>query len=346
MTVYKLFNTYPGGYAFDKKCEKRLLNSPAINADVIIIDEISMVDRLLFQFVVRAVNWIQNQSSYREIQLIMVGDFFQLPPVRIDNQNSHNYAFDSPYWDQYMTKCVELDTPHRQEDMEFCERLLEIRRGVNRTYNVAWLKQHAHYLEEKVDAVYLAPRRETAEKINRRYIDALSGEERVYYAKYRYAYYKRWFTGYFELGLKVGTRVMAIANDPRGRFVNGSLGTVLKLLENSVEVLFDSTNCDEANVVEIERHDFKNDNEDREECVNQIPLIPAYALTIHRAQGCTLECANIDLSCFESGQFYVALSRVKRIENIYIISEFSEKHIKADARIVDFYKRYKRDPAA
>ena len=336
MTVFKLFNTYPGGYIIDKKCEKRLQKSPAMNADVIIIDEISMVNKELFTFVMRAVEWIKAKKSGRMIQVITVGDFFQLPPVRMD-RNAKNYAFDSPLWDQYMKMCVELETPHRQQDMEFCKRLLEIRRGVNRTYNVAWLKQHAHYLEENEDAVYLVPRRNTAEEINTRFIAALPGEEKVYCAKYKYARCEKWFTGYLKLCLKVGARVMAIATVGGGRFTNGSFGTVVSLSDDSVDVLFDNSHCED--IVQVKNCCFTDDNGIREECVIQIPLIPAYALTIHRAQGCTLKCANIDLSCFESGQFYVALSRVKSIENIFIIRDFNEKHIRADARIADFYRR-------
>ena len=140
------------------------------------------------------------------------------------------------------------------------------------------------------------------------------------------------------LELKVGTLVMTIYNDHKDRFYNGQTGRIIDMKEDSVLVRFDDSTPLKPHIEEIGYRRWI-DNEDGL-FAEQLPLIPAYSVTIHKAQGCTLDYVNVNPKCFADGQLYVALSRVTDINNLYVTGEIKPSDIKVNKKVLDFYSKY------
>jgi len=143
------------------------------------------------------------------------------------------------------------------------------------------------------------------------------------------------------LELKEGMRVMALRNDFFGKYQNGSLGTIRSLREDSVIVYFDN-----GNLCEVERAEYQLENKYiPNECITvyQFPLSGGYACTIHKSQGQTFDCANIDIdSCWEPGQWYVALSRVRTVEGIHLLKPLRLRDLLCDSRVVAYYNNLQK----
>ena len=123
LTIYKAFNTFPGGLQLDKAGIKRLKNSAAYKADVIIVDEISTCPKHLFSYIARAIKRIESERKYGgKIILIVIGDFYQLPPVHLKG-DLVEYAFESDSWKDFNFQYAKLTTSHRQGNSEFFRRL-------------------------------------------------------------------------------------------------------------------------------------------------------------------------------------------------------------------------------
>lgn len=332
VTIHGLYNTYPGGLSFDISGTNRLHKSKAMEADVVIIDEISMCGGQLFTYIYKA-SYLISKAKGKKIQLIVIGDFLQLPPT------GDKYAFESVYWDKIGFKVVLLQTSHRQEDMEYFTHLGEIREGKNGCENVEWLKERAHYFEKKEDAPILCSYRSTVAKYNREIIEKLEGEGITYKAE---TDNKKLFSNMCvddEIYLKVGAFVMTVINDPLNRYHNGSTGTIVDMSKDTVTIKFGDSATARPHVDIIRKHIWTEEYDGVIYSYEQIPIIPAYALTIHKAQGCTLDYVNINPRCFATGQLYVALSRVRSVDCLYINSELREEDIKVDVKVLEFYAR-------
>ena len=337
LTIFKAFNTYPKGLSFDDAGLKRLRRSSAMNADVIIIDEISMCSKGLFSYVSQAIRTISYEKGYKNIQLIVLGDFHQLPPVA-KGKLEIEYAFESHYWNTWGFEVTILGTPHRQSDPEFVRRLDQIRRGENIMENLRYIKDNSHYLEKNEDVISLCSYRADVAALNNERIERLPGECRHYLAAHNSQNYMEDLTVWEDLKLKVGTLVMTIYNDPSNRFYNGLTGHILELLEDAVVVEFSDSTPYTPHIVKIGRQRWEDNDNGYYVC--QLPIIPAYSITIHKAQGCTLDAVNVNPKCFADGQLYVALSRVKNIKNLYITDEIRPEYIKVNPKVLDFYSKY------
>ena len=311
--------------------------------DVLIIDEISMMSDELFEkldMLGKLLRW-DNSKPFGGIQLLCFGDFYQLPPINT------KFIFESPLWNKMLDSIVTLDTIYRQKDPLFQKMLNEVRCGEvsDETDELLKTRLNIDYSSEEIQPTKIFSRRDMVDKINSEGLNKIEGESRVYKIVTKgkplsdsiknalarmddSAQYEK------ELVLKVGAQVMLIANvNQELGLVNGRLGIVTEMNAVWVMVRF---KCGYETKIDI--HEWKlEDNENISRC--QIPLILAYAITIHKCQGSTLDSAFIDIgsSIFEYGQAYVALSRVKNIDALYLHS-YSRKVIKAHPKVVQYYE--------
>ena len=311
--------------------------------DVLIIDEISMMSDELFEkldMLGKLLRW-ENSKPFGGIQILCFGDFYQLPPINT------KFVFESPLWNQTLDSVVTLDTIYRQKDPLFQKMLNEVRSGEvsNETDELLKSRLNLDYSNEEIQPTKIFSRRDMVDKINSEGLNKIEGESKVYKIVTKgkvhndsikkalermddSAQYEK------ELVLKVGAQVMLIANvNQELGLVNGRLGIVTGMNALWVTVRF---KC--GYETKIDTHEWKlEDNENISRC--QIPLILAYAITIHKCQGSTLDSAFIDIgsSIFEYGQAYVALSRVKSIDALYLNS-YSRKVIRAHPKVIEYYE--------
>jgi len=339
------------------------------STDVLVVDEVSMLSLKLFD----ALNTIGkavrgNLKPFGGIQLIFSGDFYQLPPVG-DNlePDTQRFCFESDDWNStFHRDCqIQLVKIFRQTDEVYSTILNQIREGkIKRKSNELLLQYVGRQYETNLVAepTKLFPTRNKVENINNTKMIALKSEEREFKIKYfkdleMSKYEKAERVNYSEkdiqveldflannlicekeMRMKIGAQVMSIINIQSDRgldICNGSQGIITGFC--------DITGCPCVkynNGIEMvmTRHIWISDKIPGIG-VSQVPLILAWALTIHKSQGATMDAAEIDVGSgiFECGQTYVALSRVKSLNGIYLTS-FDVKKIRINKKVKDFYE--------
>lgn len=308
--------------------------------DILVIDEISMMSKTLFELLdAIAKKMRKNQKIFGGIQLICCGDFHQLPPVE------NEFCFESPLWDKTFIKQVVFKENFRQKgDLEYQTVLNEIREGqVSPESCKLLIECSKKEITDEIKPTVLYPTKKFADQINQFELMTIDEEQHIYL---------KLFTpevsggpikdelekqkGMYEdkLILKVGSQVMCIANISQDEgIVNGSQGIIIGFVNGYPEVKFKHITR------VIQPHKWINDKYE-DYGISQIPLILSWAITIHKAQGITLDNAmiNIGSSVFEYGQAYVALSRLTSREGLYIKSLDIAK-IRANPKVIDFYKK-------
>jgi ATP-dependent DNA helicase PIF1 len=323
----------------------------------LIVDEISMVRADLIDAMDARLRRVRaDQRRFGGVQIVMVGDFLQLPPV-IQSTDwpvlealgyRGPFAFNAHALADLPVKTVTLDRVWRQDEQEFIEILGHIRSG--RAVEAALDRLNRRCVGPHRDAVaplLLTATRAAAEGYNKRGLKALGGERAGFQAKV-----EREFTlapsslpvpEYIELA--VGARVMAVKNDAGGRWVNGSLGTVTGLSEEGASVAFDRGRGEyPVSPVAWEKvrqqwnETTKRIDTEVVGAYRQIPLIHAWAVTIHKAQGLTLDDVRIDLGsgAFAPGQVYVAISRVRSMSGLSFARPLRVSDIQVDPMLVEF----------
>ncbi|MCD8110140.1 MAG: AAA family ATPase [Clostridiales bacterium] len=346
------------------------------SADVVIIDEISMVRVEQFEAVVASLKKAAisaGREEIKDIQIIVSGDFYQLPPVitKADREIleayygreiTYGFAFDSNVWNGCNFDYVMLRKVVRQEDAEFIRNLDLLRIGDLRcipyfnTYSSA---------ERKEDAISLFPYRWQADAENRRRLKEVSGREYIVRAEYSGEASAQDLAGVEdELHIKEGAKIVFTANDQNGAcldllypvrkqrkweslYVNGSIGVI------------HSISADEDGKVEsmeiyaggywftLYRQEFRvydlavrkgKIGTTTKGSYRQFPIKLAYASTIHKSQGKTYDSAVIDPQGFMPGQLYVVISRCRRIEDIYFTRPIEEKDILVNEEVKAFYQ--------
>ena len=293
-------------------------------AKVLIIDEISMLDGTVFDMVERVCRKVRKgHLPFGGLQVVVVGDFFQLPPVRGEGQTMR-FAFESDAWLWFNPKVCYLTEQHRQEDAGFLDLLSAIRRKT-------WSAAHQKRLEERMigatelpdDMTRLFSHNLDVDRINQSELRKLSGKIYRFIMAERgpdtlVAALKRGCLSPERLELKEGAAVMFTKNNPNEGFVNGTLGIVTGF-EGMKHFPVIRTHTGESLVVEPMEWMIAEGDEVLAK-VTQLPLRLAWAMTIHKSQGVSLDAAVMDLSqTFEFGQGYVALSRVRRLSGIYLL---------------------------
>lgn len=333
--------------------------------DVLIVDEISMVRADVFDAMekVLRMNGPHRGAPFGGVQVCVVGDLFQLPPVvSREEQEIFPQLYETPYFFSSRAftlaefELVKFDTIFRQSHNEFIQVLNKVRVGHASPDILAFL--NSRYRQDVVmeeGTVTLTTTNATADKINSHRLAALAGQERVYEGRVEglFDVSGAKLPAPLQLGLKVGAQVMFTKNDSSEdkRWVNGSLGRVTQLSQTAIYVML----VDEENPKEVRVEKEKwtsvryhyNAEEDKiveEETggYEQYPLMLAWAVTIHKSQGKTLDKVVIDLGygAFATGQLYVALSRCRSFEHVVLKRPVREADVLCDAAVSQFIRTY------
>lgn len=343
-----------------KKLEKKWKT-----AEILIVDEVSMMSKRYFDLLNEMGKGFRgNDKPFGGIQLVFVGDFFQLPPVSADKKTE--FCFASKDWFTTFPKeqHVVLETLFRQTDPEYIDLLNEVRVGDISMKSVEMLQKYLNRPKAK-HMTYLFPTRSTAGAFNSQQYSNLKEKEYVFkpviqdvitYTDGRlidnamvrkckaltpsardYEIQNLIKSNSIEtLSLKKGAFVMCTRNMLNSKICNGSQGVITDFIMGKPQVTF--TN---GLIVSIDLHEYQHPDYP---CLvaKQYPICLAWAMTIHKIQGSTLDCAAIDIgqTVFEYGQTYVALSRVRSLDGLYLLN-FNASKIRANPKVIAFYKSLK-----
>ena len=367
-TIHSFFG-FPPRMIDQKDIVKRKNYKMYINIECIIIDEISMVradtiDNIdLFLRRNRGIN-----KPFGGVQMIFFGDLFQLPPVLGSDfeRNFFKQYYESPYFfssnvikttsDEFNLKMVELHTVYRQSERFFINILDNIRTGQLEEEDIIHINQRYTPLPEDTRYyIYLCSVNATADTINRSELDKIEEPAKIYTAKIEGEFAPQLFPTESLLSIKVGAQVMFIKNDTERRYVNGTIGIVTATEVDSITVSILADDGEEQ-LIKVEMEEWEiikytmshQDNKSIETTVvgrfYQIPVRLAWAITIHKSQGKTFEKVIIDLGrgAFDFGQTYVALSRCKTLEGIFLRRPLQPRDIIVDQNIVEYYDVMRR----
>ena len=341
-----------------------------LKTDCLVIDEVSMMTPQLLEVldcVGRRVRKTRDKPM-GGLQVVLVGDFYQLPPV---SNGKCQFAFESPVWNQLIKETICLKTIYRQSDEIFQKILGEARTGTLSEESLQILRNRMNlpWKKEIIRPTLLFTRNADVDTINKSHFDKLEGECKKYEVRTlvptkatpgtldgflktynsvnidltpqeiqwqverldKDAPYEK------EISLKVGAQVMLLTNlNQEAGLINGSRGVVKGFNSEGLPVvMFGSINY----TVPIKLHSWKAHG-DVQIIREQIPLRLAYALTIHKAQGASLDSAFIDIgsSTFEYGQAYVALSRVRNLNSLYVY-DLDPKAFRVHPAVKEFYEK-------
>ncbi len=328
--------------------------------DLIIIDEISMVRADIIDFVDRVLRVFSGnmREPFGGKQLLLVGDIFQLEPVVTHDMRDilrryyrNFFFFNARAFSLINLVAIELRKIYRQSDNDFISLLDRVR--INRASNSDIAKLNKRYnpdYQEISDefAITLATRRDTVDAINDEHMQALKTPEYIFYGKIDGDFPENSLPTAERLVLKVGAQVIFIRNDKEQRWFNGSIGKVTLLRDDEVYVTLE--NGEELEVLpeiwENMQYTYNEKEKKVEEKVlgtfMQIPIKPAWALTVHKSQGLTFNHVVIDFvgGAFTGGQTYVALSRCTTIEGITLLKPLSDRDIIVHPAVVDFSRQF------
>jgi len=333
--------------------------------DILIVDEVSMLSMKLFDTLNAIGKAVRNTTiPFGGIQVIFSGDFYQLPPVgNYLEPSTQSFCFESEDWFSvfYFDNHIELKKIYRQTDEIYSSILNQIREGkIKRKSNDLLLQYVGRELDVNliVEPTKLFPTKHKVEEINKFKMTSLNTEMREYKIKYEIKAEKE-IRRHFseneikleleflasnllcdkEIKLKIGSQVMCIINikSEQGDVLicNGSQGIIKSYCEITGYPFVKYNNGIE---MVMTRHSWVSENIPGI-CVSQVPLILSWALTIHKSQGASLDAAEIDVGSgiFECGQTYVALSRVRSLNGLYLTS-YDHKRIKINKKVKDFYE--------
>ena len=342
--------------------QNKLLKQNWKHTDILIVDEVSMMSKRMFELLNLLGRKIRGKNEpFGGMQVIFVGDFFQLPPIEKDG-----FCFESEGWFDVFPKeqHMELKTFFRQSDPVYIDILMKVRKGKMDKESIAMLEQYvARDRDQPITKI--VPLRKQADFINQTEFDKLSESSQDFKAditKDMKAYVKdgkkiepnvmsmcdalndndieREIESLIKnhnisqnLSIKKGAQVMCMRNIALDQQIcNGSQGIIIDIVKDRPLVLFSN-----GTKMLMEKFCFQSEVYPSI-AVSQYPLSLAWAVTIHKIQGCTLTHAQIDIgtSIFEYGQTYVALSRVRTMDGLYLMN-FQPNRIKSHPKVIAFY---------
>ncbi len=325
--------------------------------DVLIVDEVSMLNPEFFTKVERVVAEMRGSPdlAFGGLQVVLVGDFFQLPPVPERGVPSL-FVFETETWSRVVDETVELTEIFRQEnDSPFAQMLARARTGSVTMDDIEMLLQRKGAAPDVADGVvptHMHARRTEVSDINLAHLQALDAATERVFARAVSSQpapgvrdpdgIKRWvrevernMQAPDSLVLRVGAQVMMLVNRSDQRLVNGSRGVVVGFTGDGLPRVQFGSGC-----YEVAPHTWTAEQPLLGTvAVTQVPLQLAWAITVHKSQGLGLDAAEmcLDRSVFEYGQAYVALSRLRTLEGLSLTG-FDHRVIRAHPRVVDFYK--------
>lgn len=332
--------------------------------ELLIIDEISMVrcdvldaiDTILRHYRKR------NFEPFGGVQVLLIGDLYQLPPVVQDGEwalmqpfYQSPFFFESQVMQQQAPVYIELEKVYRQRDNEFIQLLNEIRENTVSTASTQLINkifENSKLVEETDGYITLTTHNKQADIINETALATLTTYKHTFTAIIEGEFPEKSFPADFSLELKLGAQVMFIKNDTEKikRFYNGKIGVITQIESETITVT--CQNGQEEIVITREKwrnikYRLNNTTQQVEEeelgTFQQFPLRLAWAITIHKSQGLTFEKAIIDAgNAFAPGQVYVALSRCTSIKGLLLKSTISPAAISTDKRIIQYIAHIKQ----
>jgi hypothetical protein len=357
-------------YAGEVNNAKTLIANQSINPEkleiiraleVLVIDEVSMVRADLMDALDTVLRHVKSQPHlpFGGIQLILIGDLYQLPPVvknaewdLLRQYYKSPFFFDAQALQQKPPIYIELKKIYRQKDDRFISLLNSVRNNCCTQEDLELLHQYykpGFTPPEGEHYITLSSHNEKADKINQRELDKLPGETHSFDAKIEGAFYENSYPAEKTLFLKAGAQIMFIKNDTgeSRRFYNGKIGTIRSIEGEKIFVSFP----DEQTPLELEqetwenvKYDYNKDTDkiesNKQGTFRQYPIRLAWAITIHKSQGLTFDRAIIDAGAsFAAGQVYVSLSRLTSMDGLVLYSRILPGCISTDPRVVEYSKK-------
>ena len=351
------FDTFPVIQESKDPRFKKLLK----NLELLIIDEISMVRAPMLDAISETLQIHRNSSKpFGGIHVLACGDLFQLPPVVKENEESAIFErYQSVYFfsaDNFQA----IDNPsffelvssfRQQDDKEFYDLLNNVRLGQNLEESIKTINQTCHNPEfDTESSLIITSRKYRAEQINEEMLNLIDGPATAAKSKEQGELNENDLPAPRELRVKEDAKVMFIKNDPDGRWVNGTIGVVIDCSDKNKKVIKVKVGKEVFRVKREEwnkvRYVYDEFNDEMEEEIvssfKQFPLKLGWAVTIHKAQGLTLESCSVDLGdgAFATGQAYVALSRCKTLDSLNLYRELKVRDALVDPDIQDFHAEH------
>lgn len=292
------------------------------SVDILIIDEVSMLHGKRFDMINQVCKWLrESEAPFGGLQVILTGDLFQLPPINRGDE-SIDFVHLSAAWEELDPKICYLSEQHRQDEDPLLE-LLEAMRAneVNQVHYDAISERLGQEAPPSVSLTKLYSHNIDVEQINVSHLMALDTETKTfvmetYGTQSKVEQLIKSVLAPEILELKVGAEVMFVANNFSEGYVNGTRGTVVGFKDGKPQIELQRT----RRVIMVEPQSWALEEDGRERArVTQLPLRLAWAITIHKSQGMSLDSAEIDLSrAFTPGMGYVALSRVRSLDGVFL----------------------------
>lgn len=332
--------------------------------DAIVIDEISMVRADLLDCIDRfmILNGPHPGLPFGGVQMILIGDLYQLPPVVTQNEKDiftsyyqGPYFFNSKAFENFSMEFIELEKIYRQKDQHFIDLLNAIRNNsatekqidaINDRFDPDFEHSHEEFF------IYLTTTNLHAQEINQTQLAKIFGKTYTYYGEKKGDFDSKYIPTGVELSVKIGAQVMMLNNDALGRWVNGSVGEIIEILNDETQEaivvrLTDGSTVDVTPYTwNLSRYAYDEESEklisDTIGSFTQYPLMLAWAITIHKSQGKTFDHVIIDIGrgTFSHGQMYVALSRCTSLKGIVLKKRLQKHHIFMDWKVVQFVTQY------
>lgn len=322
--------------------EKKHIKNKIKNASVLILDEISMLHHYRLDLVEKIIKEIKNSPEpFGGMQVVFCGDFFQLPPVRRSFEPEAFFAYHSDAWKNLGLKVCYLSEQHRQNDAEYLKilnairensvdkkiiEILETRFGKEAEFQPTKLYSHNKNVDEEneVELKQLSGKvfeYEMAERGKRHIVEIL----------------KKSCLAPQTLKLKEGAKVMFVKNNFEEGYVNGTLGVVIKCGSDAIKVKTVS-----GKIIDVEKAVWIIEEEGKIMAeISQYPLRLAWAITVHKSQGMSLDAALIDLSAsFERGMGYVALSRVRSLQGLFL-KGLNQMALRVNEEVLELDKKFR-----
>lgn len=331
---------------------KNILGKPYVknkiqSTKVLLIDEISMLSASRLDMVERVFRAGKNQDlPFGGVQVILCGDFFQLPPVTRDQSEDARFAYDSDIWPQMDLSVCYLSEQHRQNSDSLTSILNQIRSGEAGEGVINTLSER---YQKEVDGLTTPTKLYThnidVDSINNKQLSTLSGNTKTFNMsstgiKELCEILKKSCLAPETLNLKVGSQVMFVKNNFDKGYVNGTLGEIVGFEKNSDPIV--KLLNGETVVASAETWLLQEENVVKAQ-ISQVPLRLAWAITVHKSQGMSLDAAEIDLSkAFVPGMGYVALSRLRSLAGLKLVG-FSEMALKVSEEVLKKDLEFQRD---
>lgn len=323
--------------------DKSHIKNKVKNASVLIIDEVSMLHHFRLDLVNLVLKEIKNSTEpFGGLQVVFCGDFFQLPPIRKSYEKEVLFAYHSEAWKNLNLKICYLEEQHRQNDLEYLK-VLNAVRDAKVSNDIIEILNTRFDKKSDFEPTKLYSHNRDVNSENDQELDKISGKI------FEYDMMERGRKNLVEalkksclapevLRLKVGAKVMFIKNNFEAGFVNGTMGVVIECGFEAIRVKTLS-----ERTIEVERESWQIEEDGKLKAeISQYPLRLAWAITVHKSQGMSLDEAEVNLAdSFEKGMGYVALSRVRSLAGLYL-KGINDMALQVNEEVLEFDKTFRK----